>query len=39
MDKLYKRFEQKELELFFDYINRLLNGIEELNVDMEVEKT
>ncbi len=38
MDKLYKRFEQKELELFFDYINRLLNGIEELSAEMEMEK-
>lgn len=38
MDKLFKRFEQKELENFFDYMNRLLNDIEELSAEMEVEK-
>lgn len=38
MDKLFKRFDQKELEKFFDYINRLLNGIEELSAEMKVEK-
>jgi len=38
MDKLFKRFEQNELEKFFDYMNRFLNGIEELSAEMEGEK-
>jgi len=39
MDKLFKKFEQNELEKFFDYMNRFLNGIEELSAEMEGEKS
>jgi len=38
MDKLFKRFEQKELEKFFEYISRFLSGIEELSAEMEGDK-